>query len=69
MTSPYVIEQVARHSHQERLAAAAASRVARQARASRRQRATNPAAAATPTATVRVPRQRRWIDVVVSSVR
>lgn len=41
MTSPYVIEQVARYSHQERLAAAAASRVARQARASRRQRATN----------------------------
>lgn len=39
MTSPYVIEQVARYSHEERLAAAAASRVARRARASRRWRA------------------------------
>lgn len=63
----YVTEQVARHSRQEREAAAAAGRTAR---ASRRQ-PTAPAAgpSAPQPSGVRIPRQRRWLDAVVTSVR
>lgn len=72
ITSTYATEQVARFARQDREAAAAASRVARQARTSRRQRST-PGASTGPQATqpgsVRIPRQRRWIDNFVPAGR
>lgn len=69
-TNPYLTEQVARFSRQDRENAAAASRAARQARASRRQHTAPAAGPSAPRpSSVRIPRQRRWIDAVVASVR
>ena len=63
----YVTEQVARHTRQEREAAAAAGRTARAFRRQPTAPATGPSAP--QPSGVRIPRQRRWIDVVVASVR
>lgn len=70
IVNTYVTEQVARHTRQEREAAASAGRLAREASASRRQPIAPAAGQSSPQPSgVRIPRQRRWIDAVVASVR
>lgn len=66
----YTTEQVARFHRQEREAAAGARLLAREARSSRWQR-TAPSARPVDEAssTVRIPRQRRWLEAVVTNVR
>ena len=71
ITNTYTTEQVAHFARQDRQAAAAASRLAREVRASRWQRSAPVPSTPLPAGpgTVRIPRPRRWIDGLVPSAR